>query len=176
MRTTQFALFLVAATTLILELLLTRAFDVILSPNMAYMVIACAMYSFGLAGIYIAIRPISGGADLDRLLGTLALLYALAILALRPVMNILPFDYEAIRDSPVVQLLSFGGMYLALVIPFFLAGLILTVLFSTYAKRIQSLYFWDLIGAAMGCLVVVPLLRPIGPPRISRASDREVRS
>ena len=65
MRTTQLALFLVAATTLILELLLTRAFDVILTPNLAYMVIACAMFSFGLAGIYIAVRPISEGTDLD---------------------------------------------------------------------------------------------------------------
>jgi spermidine synthase len=159
----QIALFLVAGTTLLLELLLTRAFDVILTPNMAYMVIACAMFSLGLAGIYLALRPIPERTDLDRLLGLLGLLYAAAILAVLPAMNALPFDYEALREDPVVQLASFAGMYLALILPFFLAGLILAVMFSTYAKRIQSLYFWDLVGAAMGCVAIVPLLRPIGP-------------
>ena len=49
--TTRLALFFIAAATLMLELLLTRVFDVILTPNMAYMVIACALFSFGLAGV-----------------------------------------------------------------------------------------------------------------------------
>ena len=47
-----FALFLTALTTLMLELALTRVFDVILTPNMAYMVIACTLFSFGLKGTY----------------------------------------------------------------------------------------------------------------------------
>ena len=48
---TRPALFCIAAATLMLELLLTRVFDVILTPNLAYMVIACALFSFGLAGV-----------------------------------------------------------------------------------------------------------------------------
>jgi hypothetical protein len=29
---------------------------------------------------------------------------------------------------------------------------------------VRRLYFWDLAGAALGCLVAVPLQRTIGPP------------
>ncbi len=34
------------------ELVLTRVFDVLLTTNMAYMIITCAMFSFSLAGVY----------------------------------------------------------------------------------------------------------------------------
>jgi spermidine synthase len=54
-------------------------------------------------------------------------------------------------------------MYLTLVVPFFLSGLIFTLLFSSCAGSIQTLYFWDLTGAAVGCVLMVPLLEPIGP-------------
>lgn len=158
--TTRLGLFCIAASTLMLELLLTRVFDVILTPNMAYMVIACAMFSFGLAGVFVTLR---GTGASDRLLGRLALAFSLSTLALLPVLNWLPFDYEAIAERPVVQIVSFLAMYLALVVPFFLSGLIFTLLFSSRARAIQALYFWDLTGAAIGCVVMVPLLGPIGP-------------
>jgi spermidine synthase len=163
LRREKLALFLLAATTLMLELLLTRVFDVILTPNMAYMVISCAMFAFGLAGIFVALRPSILDPPVDGPLARIACLFALATLALLPLFNLLPFDYERIPDHPVTQLFLFAGMYLALVVPFFLSGLMFTILFSTYASKIQSLYFWDLAGAAVGCVLMVPLLPPIGP-------------
>jgi hypothetical protein len=65
-------------------------------------------------------------------------------------LNGIPFDYEPWPSSPC-QALSFAGMYVALVVPFFLAGLVFTLLFSANATSIRSLYFWDLTGAAVGC-------------------------
>lgn len=35
-----------------------RAFDVLWYPNMAYMIITLAVFSFGLAGVYLSIRPV----------------------------------------------------------------------------------------------------------------------
>ena len=161
--TVRIALFFIAAATLMLELLLTRVFDVILTPNLAYMVIACAMFSFGLAGVYVALRPPPPSVSFRHRLAVLAGLFSAAALALMPALNWLPFNYEVISEQPVVQLLAFAGMYLALVVPFFLSGLIFTLLFSTSARSIQGLYFWDLAGAAVGCVLMVPLLIPIGP-------------
>lgn len=37
------------------------------------------------------------------------------------------------------------------------------MLFSAHARSIQRLYCWDLSGAALGCVVMIPLLPPIGP-------------
>jgi hypothetical protein len=99
----------------------------------------------------------------QRGLPLLGLGFAVTALALLPVLNLLPFDYEAVSERPVTQLLAFSAMYLALVLPFFLSGLMFTLLFSAGARSIQSLYFWDLSGAACGCVLMVPLLKPIGP-------------
>src|SRR5262249_9962286 len=42
-------------------------------------------------------------------------------------------------------------------------GLIVTYVFSAYPLRIRSLYFWDLTGAALGCVIFVPFLQRLGP-------------
>ena len=54
-------------------------------------------------------------------------------------------------------------MYLLVLVPFFLSGLLLAYLFSAYSSRIRALYFWDLCGAALGCVIYIPFLRSIGP-------------
>ncbi len=158
-------LFLVSLTTLMMELALTRVFDVILTPNLGYMVITLALFSFGVAGVYATIKP-AANATLERLLFGIALasvFFGAAILALRPAFNTLPFDYEKIGSQPVVQIFSFLGMYSILILPFFFSGLIFVRVFSTYPESIQVLYFWDLFGAAVGCVILIPLLPHIRP-------------
>jgi spermidine synthase len=54
-------------------------------------------------------------------------------------------------------------LYSVLIIPFFLSGVILAYVFSAYPARIRSLYFWDLTGAAVGCVVFLPFLGSLGP-------------
>jgi hypothetical protein len=156
-------LLLIALTTLMMELTLIRVFDVLWYTNMAYMVITLAMFCFGLSGVYAALRPLKKDTDVRFYISVLAFLFALFTFAIRPIMNFLPFDFNLIYTSPWRGLLYFQFMYLALAIPFFLSGLIFTTVFSRYAGKIQSLYFWDLAGAAIGCIVLVPLLPRIGP-------------
>jgi len=45
-----------AVSTLMIALSLIRAFDVLFYPNIAYMIITCAIFAFGLAGIYITTK------------------------------------------------------------------------------------------------------------------------
>ena len=53
-------IFAVSLVTLMTELLLTRIFDYVLGPNMAYMIITCAMFSFGLSGIWGTLYRVPG--------------------------------------------------------------------------------------------------------------------
>ncbi|HUT78991.1 MAG TPA: hypothetical protein VM285_14935, partial [Polyangia bacterium] len=53
-----------------------------------------------------------------------------------------------------VRLLVYSGLFLP---PYFLFGALLSSFFSLHAARIGRLYFFDLAGAALGCLAV-PLL------------------
>ena len=159
----SFGLLLVALTTLMMELTLIRVFDVLWNTNMAYMIITLAMFCFGLSGVYAALRPVKPDADVRFYISIAALLFAISAFAIRPLMNFLPFNFNLIYTSPWHGLFYFQLMYLVLAIPFFLAGLIFTTVFSRFAGKIQSLYFWDLAGAAIGCIILVPFLPRIGP-------------
>ncbi|MCI5222375.1 MAG: hypothetical protein D3924_06825 [Candidatus Electrothrix sp. AR4] len=152
-----------ALTTLMLELTLVRVFDVIWYPNMAYMVITLAMFCFGLSGVYSSLRPLPHGMDPRRYLSVLAFLFSIFSLLIMPALNQLPFDFDILYQSPMKGAALFLVMYLILIIPFFLAGLAFTTVFSSYAARIQTLYFWDLAGAAVGCLLLIPFLPSVGP-------------
>jgi spermidine synthase len=163
MRRICFGVFLTALSTLALELLLTRVFDVILAPNMSYFIVSSAVFAIGLAGIYVSLRPLPRDQDIRPLVTRAAVLLACVAALLVPVINSLPFNPDELFKTPARQVAYFVGIYLALIIPFFLAGFILIAVFSTYALRIQTLYFWDLVGAGIGCVLIVPLIPMIGP-------------
>ncbi len=155
------AVALTAATTLMLELLLTRVFDVVLLPNMAYMVITSAVFAYGLAGLYRTVRPLPDRESLHRAVARLTLLVATSSVLLLPMINILPF-HSLFGAASIKEAVALGALYLALVVPFFLAGLTITTIFGRYAGGIRRLYAWDLAGAGVGCLAVVPLLPALG--------------
>ena len=163
MREISLGVLLVALASLILELMLTRVFDVVLVPNMAYATVTMAVFGFGLAGIYAALRPIAPDRNIRPLTSLLCLGFAVATLILIPLINVLSLDYELIKQHPVQIIGSFAFLYLALILPFFLGGYVLILVFTTHAARIQRLYFWDLIGAGTGSVIVIPFIAKIGP-------------
>jgi spermidine synthase len=162
-RRLSIALSLMSISALMTELSLIRAFDVLFYPNIAYMIITCAIFAFGLAGIYSVLRPLKAPEAVRSFLSSRAFLFSLATLAILPVTNLLPFDFYELKADFSRQFLYFLGIYLVLVLPFFLAGLVFTNLFATYAKSVQKLYFWDLAGAAIGSVILIPFLPRIGP-------------
>lgn len=156
-------IFLIALTTLLTELILIRVFDVILYKNMSYMIITCALFAFGLAGVYATLKPIKNYEKAHKYISKLALLFGTFAIIILPTMNLIPFDFEKVGVQPIIQGLSFSGMYLFLILPFFFSGLIFATIFSVYAGKIQSIYFWDLTGAALGCIIIIPFIPIIGP-------------
>ncbi len=145
------------------ELSLIRVFDVLFYPNIAYMIITCALFAIGLAGIYTVFRPPRAEQDMRPFLARCALFSAAATLAIRPITNLLPLDFNELAVHPLAQLIYFVGLYLALTLPFFMAGLVTANVFIACARQVQLLYLWDLLGAALGSLVLIPLLPIIGP-------------
>ncbi|HEY4214950.1 MAG TPA: hypothetical protein VGM84_25970 [Steroidobacteraceae bacterium] len=163
MRRLSCGVLLIALSTLILELMLTRVFDVTLTPNLSYFVVSLAVFSFGLAGIYATLRPIPAEREIGATLAGCCFGFAVTVLLLIPIINFLPLDYRRIVQHPMETLASFGVLYVALLLPFFLAGYVLIGVFSKYASKIQRLYFWDLAGAGLGTLLVIPFIAQIGP-------------
>jgi spermidine synthase len=60
--------------------------------------------------------------------------------------------------------LRLTAIYLISAVPFFLTGLQFSIVFAREAKHIPRLYGADLLGGALACLGVVPLLNWLGGP------------
>lgn len=163
MKRIYLGLFLLAFITLLLELALLRVFDVILYSNISYLVITSALFCFGLAGVYSSLNPLSKSENIRKYVAKLSILFSISAIIILPIMNILPFDYGQVTKEPITQLFAFLAMYFFLALPFFFAGLIFTSIFSFYSDKIQNLYFWDLSGAALGSILIIPFIPIIGP-------------
>ncbi|MGH9411978.1 MAG: spermidine synthase [Vicinamibacterales bacterium] len=157
-------LFLLACATLAVEVVLTRIFDVLLWPNFSFSIISGAMFGLALGGLFELLAParVIDAVPISRA----ALLFGVSVWAIPLVMNALPFSLDAFGTEPVRQLGWFLLLYLALLVPFFLAGICICRLFSRAGAEIRRFYFWDLSGAAVGTALIVPLLPRLGPERL----------
>ncbi len=55
-------------------------------------------------------------------------------------------------------------MYFASALPFFFSGAVVSIAVAEAIQRVDRVYFFDLIGAAGGCLLLVPFLNYFGGP------------
>lgn len=149
--------FAVAATslaTLLLELSLTRVFSVIYYYHFAFLAISIALFGLGAGGVLsyvVAGRP---GTFFNKL-GMLAVANAVAIVFC------LWFLLARTGNMTTAELMS---AYFMTSIPFLFAGTILSLVVAETIQRIERVYFFDLMGAAAGCCVLVELLNWIGGP------------
>src|SRR5215469_3986061 len=148
-------------SALLLELALTRLFSVVLFYHFAFLAISVALLGLGAGGVFAHLRR----AWLDRFeVRTIATLCT----ALGAI--VIPIVLEIVLHVPVSLELTKGNflrltaIYSSSAIPFFLVGLEFSVLFAREPARIPRMYGADLVGGALACLAVVPLLNRMGAP------------
>lgn len=154
-------IFLISSATLLLELTLTRIFDVVLWNNLAYLIISGAIFGFGLGGVFIMLFPMREIAT-GRLLTLGSVIFAGLSLLLVPILKFVPANFDDISRHPFAQLVAFGSLYLSLLAPFFISGLIISIILTRQVRQVHQLYFWDLVGAGTGCLAIFVLPTIIG--------------
>ncbi|HEC12205.1 MAG TPA: hypothetical protein ENI80_02995 [Acidiferrobacteraceae bacterium] len=160
---TKVALFMVAFATLMLELTLIKIFDSLWAPHMAYMVITLALFCFALAGIYLSLKPLAAHKDPAFRLSVMAFAFGVFSIVILPVLNYLDFDFDILFSDPKKGVFLILIVYFVLALPFFFSGSVFAILFSKYASNIRTLYFWDLIGAGLGSIAIIPFLPYVGP-------------
>lgn len=156
------AIFLVALATLMFELLVNKALAFSTWSGLGYMIIGSAIFGYSIAGVVIAIWKPHEKYRVDRLLGYASIGLAVAMLAAYVVMNVVPFGFGNMYYAPVANLVYFTVWYLVLLIPFSLSGFIIALLLTVFKDQSNRLYGSDLIGAGIGCLIVVPLFPMFG--------------
>ena len=140
--------------TLVLELSLTRIFSVVFYYHFAFLAISIALFGLGAGGVFSYVVAGRKG-ELYSKLGTLATANSLAVLA--------SLVFLITRSGDLGNI-TLGLIYFASALPFFFAGTIVSLAVSETIARVDRVYFFDLLGASGGCLLLVPLLNSFGGP------------
>jgi spermidine synthase len=152
---------LTSFAALLLELALTRLFSVVLFYHFAFLAISIALLGLGAGGVFAyMLKRRLGGYETRRLATTLCVVNAVTILLVLEIVLHVPVALEVTGAN----FLRLTVIYLTAAIPFFLTGILFSVVFARESGRIPLLYGADLGGGALACLAVVPLLNWIGGP------------
>jgi len=148
-------IFFISFSTLLFELSLTRVFSVTLWYHFGFLIISTALLGFGVSGVLLSLwKKIREDYSLDKTLGWISVCLACSVIVCFWLLQQIPFDpFSLYADR--MQLLYMPLTYLIVSIPFFFAGLALSLLFTRFPSNIHRLYAFDLAGAALGCLAII---------------------
>jgi hypothetical protein len=149
------AVFLLAASGLMLEVGLTRIFSATIWYHYSFIAISVALLGWGFGGLTLsALKGMNLLKSSTTALGLLCLLYALAIPTSLGLMVQTPFSPERLTFY-----------FLATVVPFLLAGMAVAMAFDLFREAPNRLYGADLVGASLGAVMVIAALSGLGGER-----------
>jgi hypothetical protein len=154
-------IFLVSFAVLLTELLLTRIFSVTMFYHLSFLVVSLAMLGFGASGLIVNLAP--GGFPKEKLFLHAALgsvFFAITSVAAIGVSFRLPISL----DSSAANWARIGAVYLMCAIPFLFGGLVVSLILTHRPAEANRLYFADLLGAALGCVALIPATNGLGAP------------
>jgi len=154
---------LTSFAALLLELALTRLFSVVLFYHFAFLAISIALLGLGAGGVFAYLLKRRLAQIPTRKLGArLCMANAIIIVVVLEIVLHVPVALDVTGKN----FFRLTILYLSAAVPFFLTGLLFSVIFARETSRIPRLYGADLCGGALACLAVVPLLNWLGGPNV----------
>ncbi|MCM3881422.1 MAG: hypothetical protein ND807_15040 [Vicinamibacterales bacterium] len=153
----------VSAALLMIELALTRIFSVTMYYHFAFLAISIALFGLSASGVYVYVaRRALSRRTTESLLAVHALLFAaVAVLSLAALVRIrVGLNYS---PSNLVKMIA---IYALAALPFFAGGAVISLAIARRSTRVNVVYGADLIGAAVGCLLLLPLMNQFGAPGV----------
>src|SRR3989304_187166 len=155
--------FLIAFTSLALEVTLTRLLSASTWYHLAFFAISTAMLGLAAGSTLVHLRPYwFTPAQLHENLAKTCLGYAVSVPISLVVLCIVPL--YMVRS--VMSLVALVLVTTACAVPFVFSGMVLSVVLTQYPLPIGRLYFSDLLGASLGCLLVLGGLEVLDAPSL----------
>ena len=149
-----FGVGLTTLATLLVELALTRIFSVVFYYHFAFLAISIALFGLGAGGVFSYL--VAGWRwNFYSKLGGLAMLNGVLV--------ILALVFLFTRNG-TPGYWTLAGVYFASALPFFAAGTVISLVIAETIDKVHRVYFADLLGAAAGCLLLIPMLDLLGGP------------
>ena len=159
----QIGLFLISFATLVLEIGQMRLFAFSLQFLLTHIVLSIALLGFGISGTLFATQTLKGIQAYRLVILASFIGFSLSVVGVNAFFSVVSprVNLMLISFLPWVVLALF-----VLAIPYFFAGLAICAIFTKEAERINLCYCVNLIGSALGCLVIFSLLSPMGMERL----------
>jgi spermidine synthase len=164
-RATLIGIGLLCFANLLLEVLITRLFSATMFYHFTFMAVGLAMFGIAASGVYVFLNGAKFQTDLQGYLAKYARLFAGAtILSL-----IFTTANPVFGGGEVPEWSSrvFWQLVLLIVftaLPFFFAGVVVSLALTFFRANVNRVYFYDLVGAALAALVAGVVLGLFGGP------------
>jgi predicted membrane-bound spermidine synthase len=144
---------MLSMSVLLFELALTRIFSIVLWYDYAFMAISIAFFGLGIGSLltHILKNKVKREQLPSKILQT-AIIFAVSV----PIFLVV-IGYVIPPNIHFIYL-----FYLASSIPFFFAGISMSLIFFAMPREVSKLYFIDLVGAAAATLMLDPLMQRLG--------------
>jgi len=156
----MFGIFAISMATLLLEIAFSRLFSAIFFYHLSFLIISTALFGFGVSGVLLSLFPSLLEPAWKRC-AIASLLFSITVPLTLKITLALPFDINRELTS-LTDASSLVLRYLFLALPFLFSGMVIGIMLTSFKGQISRLYFWDLIGAALGCLFPVILVPVMG--------------
>jgi spermidine synthase len=156
------ATLLISAAAIAYEILLMRVLSIVQWHHFAYMIISLALLGYGASGTFIAIGRRWLEARFESVYAVCALLFSVTMVVCFVLGQRVPFNALEIVWNPW-QFVNLSIIYLVFFVPFFFAACCIGLAFTCRRDDISRLYFFDLVGAGLGALLILGSLFLISP-------------
>src|SRR3954468_1785318 len=137
------------------EILLTRIFSVTMLYHFAFVALSVAMFGMTVGALLVYLLPtVFSRARLRWWLASASIAFPVAMLLSFLTELSVPF-----RIHPsIVAIYAIVFTYAVIAVPFAVSGIIVCLALTGYPARVSRLYAADLAGAALGCVLLIPVL------------------
>ena len=144
---------MLSMSVLLFELALTRIFSIVLWYDYAFMAISIAFFGLGIGSLltHILKNKVKREQLPSKILQT-TIIFAVSV----------PIFLVVIGQVIPPNIHFIYLFYLTSSIPFFFAGISMSLIFFAMPREVSKLYFIDLVGAAAATLMLDPLMQRLG--------------
>jgi hypothetical protein len=157
---------LVAGTTLALQVVLTRILSAALAYHFGFLAISLALLGVGVGALAVYLRPRWFARPLEALLARWSVVLAAALIVVPALLVRLDFATGQGGRVTAGFALTLALTCILAALPFAAAGVVVALAVRGWAADIGRVYAFDLTGAGLGALVVVPLMWVVSGPTL----------
>jgi hypothetical protein len=163
-------IFLVCLANMLLEIVITRLFSAMMFYHFTFLAVALALFGIAASGVYVFVAGERFAGDLRGEMAKSTRRFAAGALVAVAYAMANPMDIIIVTGSNAIpaftsrqawQLMFLVGIT---AIPFFYAGMVVSLALTYLRADTNRVYAWDLAGAALAALSIGSVLSLVGGP------------